>query len=148
MNPILSFERVTGEKDQVSELYELLRKKKYPISHKVLPTFREHSQFVANNPYRAWYLIGLNKTYIGAVYILKNNCIGLSLTLQTQAILAECLSFILKKYKPLKEIKSFRAPHFHINISANDKKFASQLKKLGAIEMQTTYNIEPIFLKE
>lgn len=61
------------------ELYALLEERtvQQSISHKTLPTFKEHFKFVSSEPYRAWYLIGLNGETVGATYISYANELGI-----------------------------------------------------------------------
>ena len=59
-------------------LYILLSKRKYNISHKKLPSYREHKKFVINSPYRVWYLIKNVNRFIGSTYISKENNIGIN----------------------------------------------------------------------
>lgn len=64
-------------------LYGLLEERRpwQNISHKKMPTFEEHIKFVDSKPYKHWYLIkrDLSNEYIGAVYISKQDEIGLFL---------------------------------------------------------------------
>ena len=46
---------------------------------------------------------------------------------------------ILKKHKPLEEIKSIRPPYFYINIHPENKNIEAQLIKLNAQKIQTTF---------
>ena len=47
------------------------------ISHKKMPTFTEHEQFVKSKPYSYWYIIKLSRKKIGTIYLSKNNEIGI-----------------------------------------------------------------------
>jgi RimJ/RimL family protein N-acetyltransferase len=75
-------------------LYELLKERdeKVNISHRKMPTFDEHASFVDSQPYREWFIIFneatehkhpgyalLNKKPIGAIYLSKQNEIGVSI---------------------------------------------------------------------
>ncbi len=145
---IVRFEKITGAKNQREALYGLLKKRKHSISHKSIPTKKEHNEFVANNPYRAWYLIENNNQYIGSTYILKNNCIGFNIINDDYEILPLALEFIFKRYKPLKEKKSERPPNFYINASPNNKKIKLQLDKIGARKIQITYALDSKLLQK
>ena len=93
----LVLERITGTKAQIFNLYELLKKREKTISHKILPSFKEHTHFVRNHPYRIWYLIKSKNQFIGSVYLLNNNCLGISCLMRKKLIISDALSFILKK---------------------------------------------------
>ena len=54
---ILDFEKIIPTSKQVSDLYKLLLDRKTSISHKDIPSLKEHNMFVLSNPYIAWYLI-------------------------------------------------------------------------------------------
>ena len=53
----LIFKKIIPENNQIDSLYELLLKRKNVISHKKVPSYKEHSEFVLKNPYLEWYLL-------------------------------------------------------------------------------------------
>ena len=61
-----------------SMLYALLseREPHESISHKAMPTFKQHCEFLASEPYTAWYIIDEGA---GAVYLTKNDEIGIGI---------------------------------------------------------------------
>jgi hypothetical protein len=136
----VTLEKILGSDDQINILFQLLKKREHNISNLSAPTFNEHTQFVKNHPYRAWYLIKVNAFYVGSVYIMKSNCIGVSLQ-KCVSIFPKVIKIINQKHKPLKEIKSVRPAHFYVNISPNNKKIKFQLTKIGAIKIQSTYSL-------
>lgn len=46
------------------------------ISHRGMPTREQHEAFIASRPYKAWYLIEDAGRKVGAVYLTKNDEIG------------------------------------------------------------------------
>ena len=62
-------------------LYDLLyeRTLEQSISHKKMPTIEEHKEFVASHPYREWHLICIDALIVGAIYLTKNNEIGIGI---------------------------------------------------------------------
>ena len=120
-------------------LFEILKKRTPSISHKSLPTFQEHKNFVLNHPYRAWFIVKNNSDHIGTVYILKNNSIGVNLIKEKKTATPWVIKEILSKYKPLKEIKSVRAAEFDFHVSPRNADFVSILEKMGARLAQSTY---------
>ena len=62
-------------------LYDLLEKRNpdVNISHKQMPTLEEHKKFVLSKPYSNWYIIKKNTESIGAIYLSKNDEIGISI---------------------------------------------------------------------
>ena len=140
----LKFVRIKKNDDHIKVLYELLKNRKFNISNQNLPSFSEHKFFVHNNPYRAWYLIEVNKLYVGTMYLLKNNCIGINVEEQNKYVIEKIIEWVLKNKKPLPEIKSVRVSYFHINIAPNNKMISSVLRKMGATPIQLTYSLKNI----
>lgn len=60
-------------------LYELLDERKpwMNISHKKMPTYEEHVKFVMSKPYSKWYIIILKNQKVGAIYLSKQNEMGI-----------------------------------------------------------------------
>ena len=139
----ITLEKVIGDESQIKVLFQLLKNRKHNISNTSLPTINSHIKFVKNHPYRAWYLIKSNGNYIGTTYVMENNCIGISLILDVSNF-PKIIELISKKHKPLKEIKSVRPSNFYINIVPNNKRIESQLNKLGAKKIQSTYSLPSI----
>lgn len=138
----LELEKIIGANSQIKALYVLLKKKKYNISNTVIPKFADHKKFILNHPYRIWYLIKRHNKYIGAAYILKNNTIGISVEGSKKIEITDVINLIIRKHKPLKEIKSVRPPYFYINSSPKNFTLISSLTKMGFKEIQRTYLLE------
>jgi hypothetical protein len=136
--------RVQKNDVHIKALYELLKNRKFNISNQNLPTFNEHKLFVLNNPYRDWYLIEVNKFFVGTMYLLKDNCIGIYVEEQNKYLIEKTIEWVLRNKKPLSGIKSVRASDFHINIAPNNKIVASVLRKMGATPIQLTYSLKNI----
>ena len=134
--------RIKKTDEHVEVLYELIKNRKFNISNNKLPNFSEHKSFVINNPYRAWYLIEVDKLVVGTVYILKNNCIGIFVKRQDQYLIKKTVEWVLRNKKPLPEIKSVRPKNFYINVAPNNKILSSALEDIGAIKIQVTYSFE------
>ena len=75
----LAVAKVKDDKNQILDLYNLLEKREYNISHASLPSFREHSEFVANNPYREWFILYDANEPVGSFYIKNDNSIGINM---------------------------------------------------------------------
>jgi hypothetical protein len=135
------FEKVVSNKDQVKKLYDLLCGRIHNISHELPPLYRDHKKFVKDHPYRAWFLIKNNDKYVGSIYILRSNFIGISILNDDAKVFKQALNFIVKSYKPLKEIKSLRPAAFHINLPPKNHKFISTLEGIGATKIQITYSL-------
>jgi len=74
-----------GEED-AKFLFESLKEREgiVNISHKSLPTWEEHLEFVKNHNYISWDIIIVNNEKIGNIYLTQRNEIGI---------------FILKKFQ-------------------------------------------------
>ena len=128
--------------DQVKILYKLLKKRKFKISHKTIPSYENHKKFVYSNPYRKWFLIKFDESYLGNFYLTYQNIIGINLiNYDDNAQLLSILKFIIEKYKPLKEIPSIRNSNFLINTSPSNLELNKKLKKMGYQVIQNTYLI-------
>ena len=62
-------------------LYEILKTRDSlaNISHKKVPSYDEHVNFILSNPYTAWYIIEYEEEKIGSAYLSKQDEIGISL---------------------------------------------------------------------
>ena len=62
-------------------LYDILNERKpiVNISHKKMPTYRQHVSFITSKPYSKWYIIYFNSKKIGSIYLSKQNEIGISI---------------------------------------------------------------------
>ena len=134
----ITLEKVTGTDDQIRALYDILIKRTYNISNTTSTSIEEHIKFAQNHPYRIWYLVKANSDYIGSAYLMENNCVGINLITNFE-LFPIIVNKILKKHKPLEEIKSVRPPYFYINIAPENKQIEAQLIKLDAQKIQSTF---------
>lgn len=76
----------TGIRDHALEFLYLLLQQREPahnISHRALPTFEQHRQFVTRRPYAHWYLIEADRSippWVGMIYLTQQNEIGVFIT--------------------------------------------------------------------
>ena len=61
-------------------LYDLLKERnpRTNISHKKMPTYRQHVSFVSSKPYSKWYVVLYDDSRVGSLYLSKQNEIGIS----------------------------------------------------------------------
>ena len=123
-------------------LYILLSKRKYNISHKKLPSYREHKKFVINSPYRVWYLIKNVNRFIGSTYISKENIIGINAFDIDKDDYVKILKTLLNNHEPLKAIKSVRNANFIINVNPSNKVLLECMNKIGTEQIQTSFLIK------
>ena len=79
MNSDVKLKQVT--KNDALFLYELLKNKdpNANISHKKMPSYDEHVEFVMSKPYTNWYIIEYDKKNVGTIYLSKQDEIGISI---------------------------------------------------------------------
>ena len=136
----LQFEKITSSKKYIRELYNLLKKRNFKISHVDNITFEDHKKFVINHPYRNWYIIKIKDKYIGSVYLKYDNSIGINIIIKsTVKLIEEIINFIRSLKKPLSEKKSLRYKDFFINVPSNNQNLKQILLKLGYVKSQSTY---------
>lgn len=135
----VSLIKVKRNNEHAIILYDLLKQRTHKISHKSLPSFNEHLAFIINHPYRAWFFIGVNGSYIGSIYAYKNNGIGVSVNPGKEIYIRQAIVIFLKKMKPLRPIKSVRSAEFGVYAAPTDKHLISILESLGARLSQVTY---------
>ena len=82
-------------------LFELLKERdpRANISHKKMPSYNEHLKFIKSKPYTKWYIILKSKDRIGAIYLSKNDEIGIFLSKKYQGknIGNDALSELIRK---------------------------------------------------
>ena len=59
-------------------LYDMLKERDPTINvtHKKLPSFNKHLEFIKSKPYDAWYIIEIESKQVGHIYIDNKNRIG------------------------------------------------------------------------
>lgn len=118
-------------------LYQILKEREIDtnISHKKMPTYNEHIDFVQSKPYSKWYIIYFGRKKVGSVYISKQNEIGIFIKRKflKKGIGTKVLKIILEK-NPKKR--------FLANINPKNKKSIEFFKKNGFKLLQLTYELE------
>ena len=132
----LSIKLKLVNKSDIRFLYNQLKERDpmINISHKKMPTYAEHSQFVLSKPYSKWYIIIHKNKKIGNTYLTKTNEIGI---------------FILKSTKingigriVLEEIiKMNPRSRYLANVSPKNDKSSNFFKKNGFKLIQYTYEL-------
>ena len=125
------------KKSDYQFLYDLLlqRRKIVNISHKKMPTYEEHVNFVSSKPYSKWYIIEIDGKRSGSIYLTKQNEVGMHL---------------LRKYDKkkiyLNIIRKITIEHpknsFLMNISPKNKQYIDVAKILGFRMIQHTYELD------
>ena len=123
-------------KFDISFLFELLKNRTQfeNISHKIIPTFKNHEKFVNSKPYFKWYIIYEDLKKIGSVYITNQNEIAIHfLNIKNyEGFFLESLEIIIQK-NPRKR--------FLLNISPKNKKLKRIVEKNKFKLIQHTYEL-------
>ena len=133
---------INDSEAHIEALYWLLKGRTQKISHQSLPSFEEHKAFVLNHPYREWFLIEENKKFIGSIYILENNCVGVNISGSNEIAIRKSLQWILANHKPLPKIKSLRNENFHINVHPENETMSHVLSEMNSSLIEYTYIIK------
>ena len=140
MKSTFKLEKVIPTKNQIDILYMQLKARKYSISHKNLPTYKEHEKFVFNNPYRKWFIIKLDHLSKGNMYVQFDNSIGINGFEDLDAYtLKKLLDLLFSIIKPLAPIPSLRYKDFSFNISIKNKLLIKNLERIGYKKSQITF---------
>ena len=120
-------------------LYTLLKQRnpKANISHKILPTFKEHVRFVLSRPYSKWYIIKIQNKKLGSIYLSRQNEIGIFLhkKYQKSGFGGKALHILMKKNKKNRYLA---------NISPKNYESINFFKKNGFKLIQYTYELIPL----
>ena len=117
-------------------LYDLLKARNpiANISHKKIPSYNEHVNFILSNPYAVWYIIEYEGKNIGSIYLSKQDEIGISLfdNLLYDKIGKNIIKFLMKN-NPRKR--------YLAKISPRNKKLQNFFVNNGFTGLEYTYEI-------
>lgn len=131
---------VDSHGDRYSLLWELLEEREPTanISHKKMPTMRQHKKFVDSNPYRAWYFIEGERyrCIVGACYLTKQNEIGIQLfkEYQGQGHGRQAVRVLMEMHGPRRYLA---------NVNPLNERSGLMFRKLGFNVIQCTFAREP-----
>jgi len=136
----MDFELVIPTLVQIETLYAQLKSRSYKISHKILPSFVEHTRFVLHHPYREWVIVKDNGRAIGNVYIHFDNSIGLHFESPKYFDrVDEVLRFVNTSFLPLPAEPSVRIGEFFFRVSSDNRLLQEKLSILGFREVERTF---------
>ena len=137
---MIELSHVTGSDDDIAYLYRQIKGRKHSISHKQVPTYEEHAQFVKAHPYRNWFIVKDGPNHLGSVYIQFDNSLGLNL-IDGISIdqLKQIIDMVQTLLSPLPAIPSIRFGGYFCNISVSNVSLQNMLLSLGFEEKQRTY---------
>ena len=117
-------------------LYDLLKARDSlaNISHKKVPSYNEHVNFILSNPYTIWYIIEYEGKKIGSVYLSKHDEIGISLI--DNSLYDKIGKSIIKLL-----IKNNPRKHYLAKVSPRNKKLQNFFVNNGFTGLEYTYEI-------
>jgi RimJ/RimL family protein N-acetyltransferase len=128
--------RLVGKSDY-RFLYNLLKERdpRANISHKIMPSYKQHVKFISSKPYFKWYIIEYGIHKAGSIYLTKNNEIGIFLkkSLQGHNIGKVALKLLIEKNPRTRYLA---------NTSPKNKKSICFFKKNGFKLISYTYELK------
>ncbi len=122
--------------DDFKFLYDLLaeRNPKANISHKKMPNFEEHIQFILSEPYKEWDVLMIGNVKVGSVYLSKQNEIGIFIKkeFQKKGFGKMALDLIIKKNGNIRYLS---------NVSPNNIDSINFFTNYGFKIIQNTYEL-------
>ena len=135
MNSNIKLNQVT--KNDTLFLYDLMKNKdpNANISHKKMPSYDEHVEFVMSKPYTNWYIIECDKKNVGTIYLSKQDEIGISVSndYEYDQIVKPALKLLMK----LNQRKRYLA-----NTSPKDVSAQEFLLKNGFTGLEYVYELK------
>lgn len=137
----ISFEKVVGSEDQILDLYNLLEKRTYNISHDKMPNFCSHKEFVLKNPYVHWFIVQDDLRSIGSFYVKDDNSIGLNLVQQEKKYVYAVIDYIKENIIPSNPVPSVIPSYFYFNIPYENNVLKEILSSEKVVPIQVSYRI-------
>ena len=121
--------------DDAKFLFDLLKQREgiVNISHKSLPTWEEHVEFIKNNTYQSWDIIWVDNVRIGNIYLTDRDEIGIFLDKKFQS--SGYGSIAINEFMKKNGKKRYLA-----NISPTNYKSIQFFGKHGFTHIQNTYH--------
>lgn len=139
-NDSIQLKKIT--KNDYLFLYELLSERTsiVNISHKKMPTFKEHVKFVMSKPYTDWNIIYCKNMQAGSIYLSHQNEIGIFIKkeFQNKGIGRKAIHLLMKNNP---------RDRYLANINPRNKNSIEFFKKEGFRLIQYTYELSVDKLK-
>ena len=121
--------------DDAKFLFDLLKQREeiVNISHKSLPTWEEHVEFIKNNTYQSWDIIWVDNVRIGNIYLTDRDELGIFLDKKSQS--NGYGSIAINEFMKKNGKKRYLA-----NINPTNYKSIQFFGKHGFIHIQNTYH--------
>ena len=129
----------------VTTLYHILKERpiEHGISHKKMPSFSEHIEFMETKPFRYWYLVVIDGISVGAIECLPTNEFGIHLLkeFQGKGFGRQAVELFLSTHEPLPAIPAVRNGHWCVNVAPANEGAAAFFKALGFHKIQETFEL-------
>jgi RimJ/RimL family protein N-acetyltransferase len=126
-----------GRRNAARILYRLLEERpEYAnISHKSMPTWEQHVEFKARHPYQSWMLIEVDDEIVGAIYLSRQDEIGIGIfnAHQGKGHASRAIALLMRERGPRR---------FLANIAPANEPSHKLFEKLGFRLIQHTYSLE------
>ena len=121
--------------DDAKFLFDLLKQREgiVNISHKSLPTWEEHVEFIKNNTYQSWDIIWVDNVRIGNIYLTDRDELGIFLDKKSQS--NGYGSIAINEFMKKNGKKRYLA-----NINPTNYKSIQFFGKHGFVHIQNTYH--------
>lgn len=117
-------------------LYRLLEEREphVNISHRAMPTWKNHVKFIAGRPYSAWYLIRSGQAYVGSIYLTELGEIGIGFLepWRGRRLGPAAVRALMRKH---------RRRRFLANINPDNKEWLDMFRRLDFRLLQYTYEL-------
>jgi hypothetical protein len=117
-------------------LYNLLKERdsRTNISHKKMPTYNEHVEFIKSKPYTKWYVVKNGTEKIASIYLTSQNEIGIFIktTHQNKNLGGIIMSQLIQKNP---------RERYLANVSPKNKTSEKFFKSYGFKFIQKTYEL-------
>ena len=117
-------------------LFKLLKERdpRANISHKKMPSYNQHVNFIKSKPYTKWYIIMKYKEKVGSIYLSKNDEIGIFLSKKYQGknIGNDALAELIQKNP---------RERYLANVNPKNKKLIEFFKNNNFKILQYTYEL-------
>lgn len=131
---MIQFQSAYKAKDADKVLWELMqeREEHVNISHRQMPTWDSHCDFVASRPYPYWFLFGEDGVRYGAIYMTKAREIGVFVfrAHRGKGYGRFAVSWLMQRYPG----------RFFANINPSNAESIRFFEGLGFIHVQNTYS--------
>lgn len=133
---MISLESVYNHSGYIKILYDLLKERtpEQSISHKEMPNYVQHAEFVNSRPYFRWYFILYEDQIVGSVYLTYEREIGI---------------FIFNRFKrrgfgeqAVRMLMSTAPGKFLANVNPQNEASRKLFEKLGGQLIQVTYELK------